>query len=152
MKHLALLLVVLAACGDSGEPMKGDVTVNYGSSRPSMKYGTAVAAEDNPNEMLVQFGSGAVDCDTYLDVFLDFSLPEGTFIYFVVDRTPGTHAQTSVSAMKNDDDSTSINTTNGSVTIDTVADRVTGRVTFSTTDDEAGQITADGSFDVKTCF
>ena len=152
MKHVALVLLALAACGDSGEPMKGDVTVRYGSSSPSMKYGTAVAATDSPSQMLVQFGSGDVDCDTYLDVFLDFSLPDGTFIYFVVNRAPGTHAQTSVSAMKNDGNSTSINTSTGSVTIDAVGDRVTGRVTFSTTDDEAGQITADGSFDVKTCF
>ncbi len=88
MKRLAFALVVLAACGEDGEPLKGDVTVNYGSSKPSMKYGTAVAAEDSPTQMLVQFGSGGIDCDTYLDVFLDLSLPDGTFIYFVVDRAP----------------------------------------------------------------
>ena len=152
MKLALALVVALAACGDSGEPMKGDVAVNYGTSKPGMKYGTAVAAEDSATQMLVQFGSGSVDCDTYLDVFLDFSLPDGTFIYFVVDRAPGTHAQTSVSAMKNDDNHTSINTSSGSVTIDAVGDRVTGNVTFSTTDDEAGAITAMGSFDVKTCF
>ena len=92
MKHVALALVAwlgLGACGEDGEPMKGNVTVNYGSSKPGMKFGTAVAATDSTTKMLVQFGSGGVDCDTYLDVFLDFSLPDGTFIYFVVDRTPG---------------------------------------------------------------
>jgi hypothetical protein len=147
-----LLLATLAACGDSGEPMKGDVTVHYGSSNPSMKYGTAVAAEDNPDQMLVQFGSGDVECDTYLDVFLDFSLPSGTFVYFVVDRTPGVHANTSVSTMKNTSNSTSINTSSGSVTIEGVEPRVTGRVTFHTTDDEIGEIMVDGTFDVKRCF
>ena len=155
MKALALALLAassLGACGDSGEPMKGDVTVHYGSSTPGMKYGTAVAAEDNPNQMLVQFGSGDVDCDTYLDVFLDFSLPDGTFVYFVVDRTPGAHASTTVSTMKNTSNSTNINSSNGSVTIDGVEPRVTGRVTFTTTDDEVGQINVDGTFDVKRCF
>jgi hypothetical protein len=152
VKQLAVIALALAACGEDGVPMKGDVTLSYGSSKPGMKYGTAVAAEDSPNQMLVQFGSGGIDCDTYLDVFLDFSLPDGTFLYFVVDRTPGTHPQASISVMKNDDNSTSINSSSGSVTIDAVGDRVTGSVTFSTTDDEAGQITASGSFDVKTCF
>lgn len=132
--------------------MKGDVTVHYGSSTPKMEFGTAVVAEDNPNQMLVQFGSGGVDCGTYLDVFLDFDLPHGTFIYFVVDQAPGMHAQTSISAMKSTSNSININGGTGSVTIDAIEPTVTGRVTFSTTDDEAGAITADGTFDVKRCF
>lgn len=152
MKLVAVALLALAACGDSGEPMKGDVTLHYGTSTPSMKFGTAVAAQDNPNQMLVQFGSGDVDCDTYLDVFLDFSLPHGTFVYFVVDRAPGMHATTEVSTMKSSSNSININSSNGSVTIENVEPTVTGRVTFHTTDEEVGEINVDGTFDVKRCF
>ncbi|MBA3464262.1 MAG: hypothetical protein H0T46_30195 [Deltaproteobacteria bacterium] len=149
---LVLVAVLLAACGDSGEPMKGDVVVTYGGSSPKMDVGTAVQDEETPGKMLVQFGTDEVDCDSYLDVFLDFNLPEGTFVYFSVDKMAGTYASASVSAMKNTSRSTSINSTTGMVTITAVEPRVTGTVTFTTTDEEVGVISATGSFDVKRCF
>ena len=148
----ALLALLLVGCGTSGEPMKGDVTVHYGSSTPKMEVGTAVPAQDDPNKMLVQFGTDEVDCDTYLDVFLDFDLPHGTYVYFVVDRAPGAHAQTEVNAMKSTSSSININGTTGMVTIDGVDPRVTGSVSFTTTDDEIGEIAVSGTFDVKRCF
>jgi hypothetical protein len=151
-RAFVLGLATLAACGDSGEPMKGDVVVTYGSSTPKMDVGTAVQDEESPGKMLVQFGTDEVDCDSYLDVFLDFDLPSGTFIYFSVDKMTGTYASASVSAMKNTKNSTSINSTNGMVTITAVEPRVTGTVTFTTTDEEVGVISATGSFDVKRCF
>ena len=40
----------------------------------------------------------------------------------------------------------------GSIVIDAVEPRVTGRVTFTTTDDEIGTISVTGSFDVVRCF
>lgn len=153
MKRTLLLgAVALAACGDSGEPMKGDVVVTYGGSSPKMDVGTAVQDQESPGKMLVQFGTDEVDCDSYLDVFLDFNLPEGTFVYFSVDKMAGTYTSASVSAMKNTSSSTSINGTTGMVTITAVEPRVTGTVTFTTTDEDVGVISAAGSFDVKRCF
>jgi hypothetical protein len=148
----SLLALLLVGCGTSGEPMKGDVTVHYGSSSPKMEVGTAVAAKDEPGKMLVQLGSDNVDCDTYLDVFLDFSVPHGTFVYFVVDQAPGVHAQTEVSTMKSSSSNISINGATGMVTIDSVEDRVTGSVVFTTTDQDVGEIAVAGTFDVKRCF
>jgi hypothetical protein len=149
----ALIALLLIGCGGtSGEPMQGDVTVHYGSSTPKMVVGTAVEAMDEPGKMLVQFGTDDVDCDSYLDVFLDFSVPHGTFVYFVVDQTPGVHAQAEVSTMKSTSSHIGINSTSGLVTIDAVDPRVTGSVTFTTTDEDVGEIAVSGSFDVKRCF
>lgn len=38
------------------------------------------------------------------------------------------------------------------VTIDTIDTRVTGSLTFSTTDQKVGTISVSGNFDVKKCF
>jgi hypothetical protein len=102
--------------------------------------------------MLVQLGTDEVDCETYLDRFLSFDNPEGTFVYFSVAQAPGSDAQALVSAMKSNNNSTSINSTFGVVTIDAIDPRVTGSVTFSTTDDEVGTISVAGGFDVVRCF
>ncbi|MDB4960465.1 MAG: hypothetical protein JWP01_464 [Myxococcales bacterium] len=103
-------------CGISGEPLKGDITMTYGSSSPEMAVGAAVQTQDQPDQMLVQIGSDHVDCDEYLDVFLDFNGPEGHFVYFNVDKVPGVHAQTSIDVKKTNGSSTSINGTIGMVT------------------------------------
>jgi hypothetical protein len=151
MRH-AWVLVLIVGCGTSGEPLTGDVSIHYGSSTPDLVVGTAVRTADSTDQMLVQLGTDEVDCDTYLDVFLSFGGPEGTFVYFNVPDQPGTYDSAYVSVMKAEDRSTSTNTSSGMVTITAVEPRVTGTVTFDTTDDEVGAITVDGSFDVKRCF
>jgi len=40
----------------------------------------------------------------------------------------------------------------GTVTIDTVMPRVTGSLTFMTTDQDVGTIAVSGNFDIKRCF
>ncbi|HVK86762.1 MAG TPA: hypothetical protein VM513_21730 [Kofleriaceae bacterium] len=151
MRH-AWIVVLLAGCGTSGEPLSGDVSIQYGGSTPDLVVGTAVRTADTTDQMLVQLGTDEVDCDTYLDVFFNFSAPEGTFVYFNVTDQPGTYDSAYVSVMKSEDRSTSTNTSSGSVTITAVEPRVTGTVTFDTTDDEIGTISVAGSFDVKRCF
>ena len=151
---LAFAIVLVTACGgNSGEPLRGDITLQYGSDRPKLVVGTAVTDTNTAGRMLVQLGSDNVDCETYLDVFFSFDYPSGSFVFFSVDSTqPGTSGSADVGFAKSAGDSTTINITTGSVTIDALSPRVTGTVTATTTDDEAGTLTVSGSFDVKRCF
>lgn len=154
---LGIGFVVACGGGTSGDPLMGTVSLSYGSEKPKMVVGSAVQHENTPGDMLVQIGSDNVDCNTFLDVFLDFSTPEGHFIYFSADKAmTGTFTNKSIDVMKSSDNSTSINGSTGSYTIDSLGaaagDRVTGSVMVTTTDEEVGTITAMGTFDVKRCF
>ncbi len=153
MKRCLLLgLCGLSGCaGDSGEPLIGDVTIHYGSSTPKLDVGAAIQDTSVPGSMLVQIGSDAVDCGTNFGDF-SFDGPQGTFVYFSVDKVPGVHASASVNAMKVSGNSINIHGTSGAVTITAVDPRVTGTVMFTTTDQKAGEIAVSGSFDVKRCF
>src|SRR5436190_1552272 len=99
MRQLGLLLLI--GCGTSGEPIKGDISYTYGSDSAKFSVGTAVQDQNVPGQMLVQIGTDHVDCGTYLDNFFSFNNPEGTFVFFSVDKvTPGTHATANVNVMK----------------------------------------------------
>jgi hypothetical protein len=151
MKHAWGLLLVIG-CGSSGEPMKGDVMFAYGTDHPTMAYGAAVQNKDTPGEMVVQIGDDNVDCGTYLDA-LTFGGPSGNFVYFSVDATtPGTNAQALISVEHSTGNHIKINESDGTVTIDATTPRVTGSLTFTTTDTDIGDIAVSGNFDVKRCF
>jgi len=129
----------------------GTVSLTYGDSQPKLVVGAAVQSEDSPSKMLVQIGSDNVDCDTYLDNFFDLNPPSGSFIFFNVEKLAGTTSG-SVAVMKSSSNSVAVNQGPGSITIDAVEPRVTGTVTFATTDEEVGSILVAGTFDVKRCF
>jgi len=151
MKHAWGLLLVIG-CGASGEPMKGDVMFTYGTDHPKMAFGAAVQNKDTPGEMLVQIGDDNVDCSTYLDAF-SLGGPSGNFVYFSVDATtPGTQTAAAVSVEHSTGNNVSVNESDGSVTIDATTPRVTGSLTFTTTDTTVGDIAVSGNFDVKRCF
>ncbi len=145
--------LALAACGSSGEPIEGDISINYGGDAIGFAVGAVIEDENTPGQMLVQLGTDKIDCDTNLDNLFSFNNPEGTFLFFSVVPEPGTYTDGFVSVMHTDGGSTRINATNGSVTITTVDGRVTGTLDeLSTTDEAVGEITASGSFDVLKCF
>ncbi len=146
--------LALAACGGtSGEPIEGDISISYDGDTLPFVVGAVIEDANTPGNMLVQLGTDKIDCDTNLDNLFSFNNPEGTFLFFSVEPSPGTYTDGFISAMRVDGGSTHINASTGSVTITTVGDRVTGTLDeFSTTDDEVGEITAVGSFDVLTCF
>lgn len=152
MRTIWLVALCLGCGGIKGEPLEGDITIQYGDSAPDLVVGAAVQDQNDPDLMLVQIGSDDVDCDTYLDNFLSFNNPEGVFVFFSVEKLPGAFDDASVAAMSSESNNTKTNFTTGSVTIDAVEPRVTGSVSFSTTDDEVGEITVSGSFDVFRCF
>lgn len=145
--------LALAACGASGEPIEGDISISYGGDVFPFTVGAVVEDANTPGQMLVQLGTDEIDCDSNLDNLFSFNNPDGTFLFFSVLPEPGTYTDGFLSAMRSDNGSTQINASTGSVTITTVDGRVTGTVDeFSTTDDEVGEITASGSFDVLKCF
>ncbi len=145
--------LALAACGTSGEPIEGDISINYGGDTIDFAVGAVIEDENTPGQMLVQLGTDKIDCDSNLDNLFSFNNPDGTFLFFSVLPEPGTYTDGFLSAMRSDNNSVHINSSTGSVTITTVGDRVIGTVDeFSTTDEEVGEITAGGSFDVLKCF
>lgn len=153
MRTLSLLLLIgCGGGGTSGEPIMGSVSLDYGGENPKMVVGTAVQDEDVATKMLVQIGSNNVDCDTYVDRFLDFDVPKGSFIYFTADKTATGMISGSVSVMKSTSNSVTINSGPGTFTLDSTAERVTGSVAFTTTDEDVGNIVVAGTFDVKRCF
>lgn len=145
----AIALLVLVGCGDSGEPINGDIAIQYGNESPDLKVGTVIEDESEPANMLVQIGTEEVDCDTRLDSL--FGVPVGTFVFFSVAKAPGTYMPF-VQAAHREGNSTSVNIADGAVTIDAIEPRVTGSLTFDTTDEEVGTISVSGTFDVFRCF
>jgi hypothetical protein len=156
MRHAWLVLGVLVGCGGgpTGEPLMGDVTLEYGSDRPDLVVGSAVLTEGQDGmQMLVQLGSDEVDCETDLDELFLFDGPEGMFVYFAVEPMPMVHPMAIVNVMKSDGHETLINASTGMVVIEAVGDRVTGTVSAMIVDDEGvGTIRVAGGFDVKKCF
>jgi hypothetical protein len=146
------ILLAAAGCGTSGEPMHGDVAVQYGAASPKLVVGAAVIDKNTPGNMLVELGSDNVDCGTYIDG-IELGFPSGVYVYFSASATtPGTDAQGYVEVMKSSGNNVNINGAGGSVTISTIDTRVTGSLTFMTTDANVGMISVSGSFDVKRCF
>src|SRR5690349_14937407 len=109
MKH-AWGCMLLVACGTSGEPMNGDITLMYGDSSPKLIVGAAVEDVDAPGHMLVQMGDDNVDCGTNFGE-LSFGT-SGTFVYFSVDATtPGTQADVFITVMHSTGNHLSSNST-----------------------------------------
>jgi hypothetical protein len=152
MKHAWGCLLLVACGGTSGEPMKGSIAFTYGTSMPKMAVGAAVEDKDTPGHMLVQMGDNDVDCGT--DFNSDsLGLPTGNFVFFSVDATtPAADPSLEISVVHFDGRNLNLNGSTGMVTIDTVMPRVTGSLTFNTTDSDIGTISVSGNFDIKRCF
>jgi len=151
MTRRLVVFAVVAACGtdNPGEPVKGTIAVTYGTEMPAMKVGAAIQDEQTPANMFVMIGTGGVSCATTFKSVI----PTGTFVSFSVDKTaPWPHPSAFVEVFKSTGNQLHLSGSTGDVTIDAIADRVTGSVTMMTTDNMVGMIAASGTFDVKRCF
>lgn len=142
---VTLLLGGFAACGgESGEPIGGDIAIVVGGETVNPSVGAAIADENGA--ALVILGTRDITCDTRLET----PLKPGTYLTFTVDRNVG--AQTPmVSVIRVQTGGAHLNGTAGMVAVDGVGDRITGSVMMTTTDDELGDITVTGTFDVTNC-
>ncbi len=138
-----------AACGggDSGEPIEGTITIVVGDQTITPDVGAAIEDPDDSTKALVILGTSDISCSTQINS----QLAAGTYLTFQIDPVVGTQSSF-VSVLRVSGNSAHLNGSGGDVVIDSVVDRVTGSVTFDTTDDEVGTITADGTFDVIRCF
>ena len=140
-------------CGTSGggEPLMGDVTIQYGSASPQLTTGSAIESANAPGMMVVQLGTDHVDCHTDLS---GSTFPEaGTYVVFTADATtPGSNPQAEVGIEHVASNNIDLISGPGTVTIGTIGDRVTGSVSYTTTDSTIGAIAVSGNFDVKRCF
>ena len=153
MKHAWILLFAIGCGGGGGggEPLMGNVAVQYGTAMPDMTTGSAVQSHDNPMQMVIQIGSDHVDCST--DLSGTFFTEQGTYVFFNADKTmPSTNAQADITVENVSGNHIDLNGATGTVTISTIDTRVTGSVMLTTTDSMVGTITATGNFDVKRCF
>jgi hypothetical protein len=128
----------------------GTVSITVGDTKPKLAVGAAVQDTESPSKMLVQLGSDNIDCGSNLDAGEE-DPGSGTFIYFTVDKVPAT-ANTSITVLRLSRTHASLNSSSGSITVDAADPRVTGQITFATTDSDDGMILVAGTFDVKRCF
>lgn len=153
MKHAWILLFAIGcgSGGGGGEPLMGSIAVQYGTMMPDMTTGSAVLSHDSPMQMVIQIGSDHVDCQT--DLSGSFFGSQGTYVFFNADNTmPSTNPQADITVENVSGNHIDLNGSTGSVTISTIDTRVTGTVTFTTTDSMIGTISVNGDFDVKRCF
>ena len=141
-------------CGGDGggEPIMGSISLQYGSAAPDLKVGAVVQDAGSDTKMIVQVGTDNVDCDTNLEKLDSASdFPKGSFVFFTTAMAPGATSGF-VSVMKSTSNSVSIHSASGMVTITAIEPRVTGSLTFTTTDEEIGTISVGGDFDIIRCF
>ena len=145
----ALALVVLAACGgDSGEPIEGDISIDYGGETVAMDVGAAIPdhdADGNPVTRVL-LGTRDISCSTTIQT----PLKRGTYVTFPIDRTPGMQMPF-VSVIRVEAGGAHLNGTTGTVTIDVIDDQVHGSVMSTTTDADVGDIVTTGTFAVIDC-
>lgn len=138
----------LGACGtEAGEPIGGDVTITVGDEVIEPTVGAALPDDEDPTKAMIVVGTRDISCATTITS----PLKRGTYLMFTI--APEAGMQTVfTSVIRVESSGSHLNGSTGEVTIDGVGDRVTGSVTFDTTDDEVGPITAAGTFDVVRCF
>ncbi|HEY5934031.1 MAG TPA: hypothetical protein VIU61_05345 [Kofleriaceae bacterium] len=149
MKSLIPMLAFLVACGggDDGEPIDGTVVITVGSNTITPNVGAALVDADDPNDMVVIVGTSGVNCSTNFD-----EAPlEGTAFFATVPQTVGT-TETFGWVSRSSSGSLSLNGSSATVIIDGLGDRVTGSVVFDTIDEDDGEITVSGTFDVISCL
>lgn len=125
--------------------------MQVGDTFPALAVGTVVQHRDDPDLMLVQFGTNEVFCDSYLDDF-ETEQPEGTFVYFPIAKAPGTYSNTLVDALIVEDGSMAAYGTGTDVTLTTVGERVTGNFMYESLETDYGDIFVSGNFDVVSCL
>jgi hypothetical protein len=145
----ALVLVIVAACGtsDTGEPIGGTVSVIVGDQTITPTVGAAIADPADETKAILIVGTTTITCETTLNS----RLPPGTYLTFGFAQTTGMQSGF-VSVIRVEGSSAHLNASTGDIVIDTLDPRVTGSVTFDTTDDMVGPISAAGTFDVIRCF
>jgi hypothetical protein len=151
MRIFLLAMVLAAGCGESvsGETANGTLQINFGDSETDGAVGVAIQDPDVPGNMGIVIGGNHIDCAFDEQTFFE----KTTFVAFSADKTtPGTDANASVNVTEITSKSYSSDTANGTVTIDAIADRVTGSVSFTHADADDGTISVTGTFDVKKCF
>src|SRR5262249_40310353 len=145
MRCAALALLIGCGSGTSGEPIHGTISVHVGSDTITPTVGAAVAdLQGDDTKALVLVGTTDISCATDANSVLH----RGTYVSFTIARIPTTQ-KPFVSVIRVDSSGAHLNASAGDVTISAIDARVVGTLSnFSTTDDQVGPISAEGSFDV----
>src|SRR2546423_2759721 len=151
------LLALLTACaGQSGDPIGGDVVIHVGDQTITPSVGALVPGPpgnaSNPATLLLVLGTRDISCNTSINT----PLHPGTYLTITFQAAARADIPTGMSApfvsvTRVVNGGAHLDGATGSVTIDGVGDRITGSVTFTTTNADVGTIDAMGSFDVTGC-
>ncbi len=148
MRHAALVL--LAACGSAdGLEIGGDLQFVVGTETITPTVGAAIPDRD-PAKLLVVIGTRDISCSTNLES----PLRKGTYATMVIDPAAGAQPEAMVTVIRVESSGTLFNGDLSEVTIDSVGDRLTGSLSFTTqdqTDEVITELSAIGSFDVANC-
>jgi hypothetical protein len=142
------LLALLAACGeDAGEPIGGTIAVDVGGEVTTPSVGAAIP----DGELRVIVGPREIDCNTRVED----QLKRGVYVTFTFDPSVLGARSSFVSVIRVEPGGTHLNGGAGDLVIDDAGARITGSLTFATTDvtDEGDiPITVTGTFDVLSCI
>jgi hypothetical protein len=149
MRPSVLLVLGVAACGgEGGEPISGTLAIDVGGEVTTPTVGAAIP---DSGALLAIFGTREIDCDTTVQD----NLERGVYLSFAIDPATLGAQMPFVSVIRVVPGGTHLNGGPGDLVIDAVDNRITGSVTFATTDvtDEGDiPITATGTFDVLSCI
>ena len=153
MKSLVgFAIAFVAACGGGGgEEIGGEMTIDWGPVHVVPDSGAAIELPDAqvPGTLIIGIGDLDFGCG-----WGDDRIRPGTFFAFTLEpseQAPGTYSPF-MSVTHVDDDGVHSNATSGELVLTAFGERIAGRVTFSTNDDEVGAVTASGTFDVINCL
>jgi hypothetical protein len=147
MKPLIPVFALLVACGgEDDEPIDGSIVFTLGTNTITPSVGAALVDSDDPNDMVVIIGTEAVSCSTDVD-----AAPQGTAFATTVPQLVGTHDVTG-SVSRWSQNTVYVNVSAATVIVGGLGDRITGSVELATTDDDDGEITVSGTFDVISCL
>ena len=142
------LLVVLAACGEeAGEPISGTIAVEVGGEVTTPSVGAAIP----DGELRVILGTREINCETQIED----QLKRGVYVTFTFDPSVLGARSSFVSVIRVEPGGTHLNGGAGDLVIDSADARITGSLTFATTDvtDEGDiPINVTGTFDVLSCL
>jgi hypothetical protein len=151
---IGFVLAVAACGGGGGEDITGTIVIDWGTEHVVPDSGALVEfpATDGipPGSALLGIGNSGIGCG-----WADDRISSGdTFVAIMLDPSEQAVGSYTPLILVNHADGSGFHSNGSSGTLEITAfgERVAGSLDVATTDDEAGAVTASGTFDVINCL